>query len=252
MTNNGIVAMKKFAQILLTVLIVQTVQASDTTSTKKAPHGTWKATARIHSMGFFSYGGRLVSSNHVADLHVSYTRKTWNFQAFKAIDLRDHHTPINFAMAVIGRPLALGDKLTFTPQAGVVLEQFTSMADHGSDAVVLFTTAYRIHPHLTLEHTALVSNLLLEPAWRDWVNRVRVMYRSGHLDVTLFAWHNNAVFDQHDYATIGVSVFTSRWELQGPWTILTGVTGLYMAQASDERAWEGANGILLTLGMAWH
>ncbi|MBL7849880.1 MAG: hypothetical protein JNN04_03180 [Cyclobacteriaceae bacterium] len=241
--------MKTVALFFIASVMTLSAYASDSTATT---HGTWKATARIHSMGFFSYGGRLVSRNGVADVHVMYDRKTWHLQAFKAIDLNDRHTPVNFAMAVFGRPLHVGKKLTFTPQAGVVLEQFTSLADHGSDAAFLFTTAYRIHPRVTLEHTILVSNLVLEPSLRDCINRLRVLYKSSHLDVTLFAWHNNSVFDDQEYATLGLSVFTSRWKLVGPVTAMAGITGLCMAQTSDERAWKNADGILLTLGFAWN
>jgi hypothetical protein len=245
-------AMKTIAQLCIAWLMIQSAYASDSAAVKHAPRGTWKATARIHSMGFFSYGGRLVSPNRVADLHVMYDRKTWNVQVFKAVDFNDQRTAVNFAMAVFSRPLHVGKKLTFTPQAGVVLEQLTSMADHGSDAALLFSTAYRIHPRVTLEHTTLVSNLVFEPSWRDWINRLRIIYKSNHLDVTLFAWHNNAVFDTREYASIGLSVFTSRWKLAGPVTAMAGITGLCMAQASDERIWKGADGILLTLGLAWN
>jgi hypothetical protein len=245
-------AMKTIAQLCIAWMMIQSVYASDSTAAKQAPRGTWKATVRIHSMGFFSYGGRLVSTNRVADLHVMYNRKNWNIQVFKAVDLDDRYTPVNFAMAVFSRPLHVGKKLTFTPQAGVVLEQFTSMADHGSDAALLFTTAYRIHPRITLEHTSLVSNLLLEPAWRDWINRFRVLYKSNHLEVTLFAWHNNSVFDANEYTSLGLSVFTSRWKLVGPLTATAGITGICIAQASDERTWKGGDGILLTLGLAWN
>lgn len=245
-------AMKTIAQICIAWLMIQSAYASDSTATKQVPRGTWKATVRIHSMGFFSYGGRLVSHNCVADLHMMYDRKTWNIQVFKAFDLDDRRTPINFAMAVVSRPLHVGKKLTFTPQAGVVLEQFTSMADHGSDAALLFSTAYRVHPRVTLEHTTLVSNLVFEPAWRDWINRFRVIYKSNHLEVILFAWHNNAVFDTHEYASLGLSVFTSRWKLVGPVTAMAGITGMCMTQASDERTWKGSDGILLSLGLAWN
>ena len=53
---------------------------------------------RVHSMGQFAYGGRIVSENPVADFNFNYDRKNWGFQFFKAMDLRDRSTEINFSL----------------------------------------------------------------------------------------------------------------------------------------------------------
>lgn len=221
----------------------------DSATTAPSPKGVLKATTRLHSMGMFSYGGRLVSHNHVADMHIIYTRPTWGFQFFKAFDLGDGSTPINFALAAFNRPIHFGSKLTVTPHVGVVFEQFRSFADHGSDAAMILITAWRLQPHLTLEHSAMVANLVAEPELRDWVNRLRLLYSKGYLDVTLFAWHNNGVFDSSEYATLGVSLFMSRLPLAGPFKMQSGITALYMTSASEERTMAGANGLFLTVGV---
>ncbi len=247
------VYMKALALTLSILWMAVAVQAgTDTTKIAESKKPTWKATARIHSMGLFSYGGRLVSQNTVADFHFVYQHRTWGFQFFKAADLGNGHSPINFAMAVFNRPFHFSDKLTLTPHVGVVLEQFESLADHGSDAAAMLTLAYRLHPRVTLEHTALLANLVMEPELRDWVNRLRLLYSYQHLDVTLFAWHNNAAFDAQEYATLGLSVFLSRMKLAGPVRFQVGLTGLYLASASDESARVNANGVFATLGMSIH
>jgi len=247
--------MKNIALAFLILLSGRAPAATDTTNssgTVAANRNRLKATTRIHSMGFFSYGGRLVSQNHVMDLHVVYNHGTWGAQFFKACDLSDSRTPINFAMMAVNRPFHVGKKLTVTPHAGIILEQFESLADHGSDAAAFLVGAYKVHPNLTLEYTAMMANLVIEPGLRDWVNRLRVLYSKGHLDVTLFAWHNNQVFDASTYGTVGLSVFMSRIPLAGPFRLQTGITGLYMASASDERTLARANGLFLSMGVSVH
>ncbi len=238
--------------ILLTAAgpIQAVTDSTDTSDNSAAKRSACKATSRIHSMGLFSYGGRLVCQNHVMDLHFVYNRRTWGFQFFKAFDLHDTYTPINFALAAVNKPFSVSKKLTITPHLGVVLEQFRSVADHGSDAAAFLVTAYKIHPRLTLEHTAMFGNLVLEPDMRDWVNRLRLLYSHGHLDVNLFAWHNNQVFDAVGYSTVGLSVTMARLPLSDPFTMQAGITALYMASASDERTMAGANGLFLTLGVS--
>jgi hypothetical protein len=199
-------------------------------------------------MGLFSYAGRLVSHNHVVDLNITYSRRTWGIQVFKAVDLNDRHNPINFAFATVNRPFHIGSNLTITPHAGIVLEQSNSFADHSSDAAML-TTAWRLTPHVTLEHTALVASIVTEQTEGDWINRLRLLYSKGHVDVTLFAWHNNGVFDRNDYATFGVSLFMSRLPLVGKLKMQSGITALYMASASEEKTMVGANGLFLTIGI---
>ena len=246
--------MKKIASIMLILLLGGTAAAgasdsTDTSGTVAAKKAIVKATARLHSMGLFSYGGRLVSHNHVMDVHVVYNRKTWGFQFFKAVDLHDRRTPINFAMAAFNRPFHLGDRLTLTPHVGILLEQTSSLADYGSDVAGFLTASYRLRPNFTVEYTGIFANLVIAPGHRDWINRLRLLYTDGHLDVTLFGWHNNQVFDAQTYGAVGISVFMSRLPLSGPFSLQTGLTGLYMASASEERLREGASGLFLTLGV---
>jgi hypothetical protein len=235
-----------FAFLLSAILVVSA--PLDSTSRRERKPSPLKVTTRLHTMGLFSYGGRLVAVHPVVDVYLTYARKTWGFQFFKAVDLKDSHTPINFALAMVNKPFHIGKRLTITPSVGIALEQFESFADHGSDAAMLITTSYKVSQRVTLEHSALGANLLLEPAMRDWVNRLRLMYSNGHLDLTLLTWHNNRVFDANEYCTVGASIFYSRLRVARDLTLQAGITGLVMPYASDERTKEGAAGAFITIG----
>lgn len=221
---------------------------SVTTSVEKKKVSRMRLTTRLHSMGLFSYGGRLVSSSPVMDFNFQYDRKTWGFQLFKAMDLRDSRTPINFTLAAFNKNFRVGKRLTVTPMIGAILEQYTTIADHGSDAVFILITSLKVSNQITVEYTALGGNLVLEPELRDWVNRFRLLYSNGHLDVTLMGWHNNSVFDEVAYATCGASIFYSRAKLTEGLTMSAGVTGLVMAHSSDEYAMPKVHGAFFTLG----
>lgn len=238
-----------FVGMMLTATALWSSPKDSLVVREKTP-SRWKVTARLHSRGLFSYGGRLVSANPVADLAISYAGKTWGFQFFKAADLSDRQTPINFAFGLVNRPFHVGSHLTITPSVGVMFEQYHSFADHGSDAVLLITTTYRFNKAWAIEHSSLAGNLVVTPDLRDWVNRLRLLYSHGHLDITLFGWHNNAAFDRSSYLTAGASIFYSRIKLVDAITLQAGVTGLWMATASEAETLNNASGIFASLGIS--
>lgn len=203
---------------------------------------------RLHSMGQFAYGGRVVSDNPVVDFNFTYDRKNWGLQIFKAWDLRDLRTDINFALAVVNKNIHLGKRLTLTPSAGFILEQNKSIADHGSDVVFILTSSYKLGNGFALEHSALFGNLVLEPHEHDWVNRFRFLYSKKHLDLALLCWHNNQVLDRTEYATLGLSTFISRIKVSKVVTLNGGVTGLFMPYSNDTAEYPKRNGVVLTLG----
>ena len=220
----------------------------DSVKVKTRKSSPIRVTMRMHSMGLFSFGGRLVSQNPVVDININYNRKAWGLQVFKAVDMNDGKSPINFTLAVVNKTFHIGKAVTITPSVGAIFEQYESVADHGSDVVAIVATAVKLNKYYTVEHTALFGNLVLEPEMRDWVNRLRLMYSSGHFDVTLFGWHNNSVFDSSEYVTTGASIFYSRLKLADRVAMQAGVTGLVMAYSSDEAAVAKANGVFVTLG----
>lgn len=208
-----------------------------------------RSTARIHTKGMFTYGGRICSDNPAFDINFIYDRKKWGFLFYKAFDLKDHTTANNFTLAVLYKNFKLGKRLTFTPNVGVLLEQPHQFADHGSDLVFIATTAFKVNPKLTLEHTALFGNLVIEPEIRDYVNRLRLLYSAKHLDVTYMLWHNNSMFDTNTHLSTGLSIAYSRIPVADQFYLSVAITELSMLQSSDERSIPEANQILFSLSL---
>lgn len=210
-----------------------------------------RLTTRLHSLGLFYYGGRIVSNNPVVDLTVNYDRKKWGFLIFRGVDLRDSNTPINFTLAVLNKTFHFGKRLTITPNAGFILEQSRTIADQGSDAALIVITSFKLSKFVTLEHSTLFGNLVLEPELKDWVNRFRLLYSRNHLDFTLLCWHNNKVFDSAEYMTAAFSAYYSRIKLGGAVSMNIGLTGLAMPYSSDMAANPIKNALALTLAMVF-
>lgn len=221
-------------------------------SVQKSKNGSasnLKLVTRLHSLGQFAYGGRIVSDNPTFDLNFTYDRKAWGFQLFKAQDLRDHSTQINFALAVINKSFHIGKRLTITPSAGFILEQSKTIADHGSDVVLILNTAYRLSPHFTIDQSSLVGNVALEPEARDWVNRLRVTYSRKHVDLIVSGWHNNKVFDAAEYLTIGTGVFYGRVKLSPAVTFSAGLSALWMPYSNDILNYPKKDGLILSVAL---
>ena len=208
-----------------------------------------RLTARFHSLGQFAYGGRIVSDNPVVDFNFNYDRKNWGLQVFKAFDIKDSQTPINFTLAVLNKNFHFGKHLTVTPSAGFILEQNNSFADHGSDVVLILTTAYKISKVWTVDYSGLLGNLVLASEEKDWVNRVRLTYSKKHLDVFATCWHNNKVFDTAEYVTFGLSTFFSRVKLADGVLVNAGVSGLWMPYSNQPEEYPKKNGIIFSVAV---
>lgn len=220
------------------------------TNVQQATRGVHiRSTARLHTKGMFTYGGRVCSDNPAFDVNFTYDRKKWGFLFYKAFDLKDHTTANNFTLAVVNKNFKLTKSLTFTPSIGVLLEQPHRFVDHGSDLVFIATTAFKIRPTLTLEHTAMFANLVIEPEIRDYVNRLRVLYSAKHLDVTYMLWHNNNMFDSNTHLSTGLTIAYSRIPVADHFYMSVGLTELSMLQSSDERSIPEANQLLLSLSI---
>jgi hypothetical protein len=221
---------------------------SDSTQVEqKQKKSNIRITTRLHSLGLFMYGGQIANDNPGADLNFTYERKTWSFLAFKAVDLYQRHSDYNFTLALLYKNFRIGKRLVFTPNIGFVLDQRFSVADRGSDAIVILLTSYKLSSHFTIDHCARLGNVMLEPQEFDWLNRFRLVYTSGHLDLSSMVWHNNNVFDNNNYMTVGGSVAYSRIKVAKHVMLSSGVTGLMVAETSDENNCPRRNGVLFTL-----
>lgn len=253
--------MKFYAPFVLLTLVLSGhaslgLQAdTDSTKTEQQTKKAYSTTLnlRIHSMGFFSFTGRLISDNPATDVYFNYTRSNgFGFQVFKAVDLLDAHSDNNFALGLVFKHFVINKKLTITPYFGGVLDQHHSVADHGSDFVGQLATTLKLTPHFSIDHIALFPSLVLMHEDADWINRVRVMYTSKHLDVTLWGWNNNKVMDETGYSTAGMSVYYNRIPVNEKWMLGMGVTGLKVLQTSDLVNCPRKDGILLTIAATRH
>lgn len=216
---------------------------------KPDPRSHMRSTARLHTKGMFNYGGRICSDNPAFDINFIYDRKQWGFLFYKAFDLADHTSANNFTLTVLYKNFKLGNRITWTPNAGMLLEQPHGFADHGSDFTLISTTAFKINPKFTIEHTAMFGNLLVEPELRDCVNRLRLMYSSNHVDVTYMLWNNSKLFDENGYTSTGLTIAYSRIPLSDKFNLSAGVTELFIVRSSNKESVPETNRILLSLSL---
>jgi len=242
-------------KILLPVFIFAFVTTSaevleDTIRTKKKErHSKSTLTTRLHTMGYFSFTGRIISPNPALDFFYTYDRKQWGFVVFKAFDLYDHTTSNNFTLAMFRKNFKITDRLTISPQIGTILEQSFSFADKGSDIASIIITSYRVSNNLTVDQTMIFGNLVVDQAERDWFNRVRFLYTNGHWDVTALFWHNNKLID-HDnseYFSTGINVYYSRIKMSEHFLLSAGVSGLTMPCSTNKGEYPQRNGVFFTL-----
>jgi hypothetical protein len=244
-----------FATLFITVAVIALdthcfAQSVDTMQKESAKRKTVvKSTARIHNRGLFSYGGR-VSSNHPAfDINLIYEREQWGLLCYKALDLKDHTSSNNFALMALYKNFKIGSRLTFTPHVGFFLEQPHSVADEGSDATVIAVTTYKFNKHFSIDHTALLGNLLIETEHLDWVNRVRFQFTSGHIDITVTAWHNNHTFDTNDYASGALTIAYNRLKVSRKLNLNFSVTDIAMIQSSNNESVPRENNLVATMAL---
>lgn len=237
--------------VLMSTAAISPPDTTDSANSVKSPSAHWRLTGRIHSKGIFMFGGRVGSENPTFDFSFTYERKKWGLLFFKGQDFYDHTTFYNFALVALYKNIKINDQLTITPYLGTFLEQANSIADRGSDAVAIITTTYKISPKLTLEEMSLFGNLIIEPEESDWVNRLRLMYATKHLDVIPALWHNNNVLDHSSYWSAGLNVAYSRMAVAEHLYLSAGITGLLVLQTSDESANPKRNALMLTLGLQW-
>jgi hypothetical protein len=221
---------------------------------KKERHSKSTLTTRLLTKGYFSFTGRIISPNPALEFFYTYDRKPWGFVAFKAFDLYDHTTTNNFMLAMFRKNILLGKRLTITPQVGAILEQSYSFADKGSDIASIIITSYKISNTITIDQTMIFGNLVLDPAERDWANRLRLLYSKKHWDVTLLFWHNNKWIDtdNSEYFSTGFNVFYSRMKVSEHFLLSAGILGVKMNYTSTETEYPTRDGIFFTLAGYFH
>lgn len=218
--------------------------------TNEKPWST-KSTMRFHSKGMFSYGGRIASKNPAMDFTFIYDSKHWGFFVFKAADLVDRTSPNNFILAAAYKNFNVTPRLSITPNVGVFLEQTHHFAGHGSDMAFTNDIRYKIGKRLVIDHTLMLANPVIEPDWRDCVNRFRLIYTGKHLDATVFFWHNNNIFDVNTYTSSAFQIAYSRIPISKSVTMSVGFTELSVLRTSDEQSVATSHQYLATIAFQY-
>lgn len=221
----------------------------DTTTMASTTTSQLKITSRFHTRGMFALTGRLVSDNPVFDVNINYSRKKWGLQIFKAIDLKDASTKINFSLVAINKTFHLSDRLTVTPSAGFIIDQLHSLADKGTDAAAFVTASYMLNETMTLDFNSLFYNLILGPKQRDWVNRTRLLCSYHHLSLIISLWHNNNLFDETDYITCSSALSFTSIKLSKNLNASIGLSGVAMPLTSDSNITPKKNGLYFTVSL---
>lgn len=204
-------------------------------------------TTRLHSLGMFSFAGVIANESPSVDVGVTYDRRRWGAVLIKGAGIYDHDSPYEFALSMVYYRIVSGRKITITPYTGVVLEQTRKFAGDGSNAVTVVNTLYRASRTISFEHMAQFSNVVAESSSLDWVNRARILFSRGHIDLAVSCWHNNRLFDHDSHISVGASAAVSRISLGDHVLVSTGVSTLYMISSSELPSDLAGNGLALTI-----
>jgi hypothetical protein len=235
------------AAILLSAFVHVRAQNIPTDSTLDQRLVKIKLTARVHSMGVFTYGGRIASGYPSGDLNFNCEIKNTGLSVFKSVNFGDYRAGNNFMLILLYQNMHLGKSVTVTPNIGFRADQQRSFIDQTSDAMAILTTAVRVSKNFALDNSMVFTNLIAEHDSRDWVNRFRLLYSKKHVDITCLVWHNNHVFDHSQYVSSGATIAYSRIHITNQMQLGFSVTGIAMLETSDPENFPKRDGIILTI-----
>jgi hypothetical protein len=233
--------------ILLTGFACANAQNIPTDSTLDRRLVKIKLTARVHSMGLFTYGGRIASGYPAGDLNFTCEVKNTGLSLFKSVNFGDHLAGNNFMLVLLYQNIRLGRVITITPNIGFRVDQQRSFIDQTSDAMAILTTAVRLSKNMIADYSMVFSNLIARYDTRDWVNRFRLLYSKKHIDITYLVWHNNHVLDHSQYVSSGATFAYSRIHVTNQMQLGFSATGIAMLETSDPENFPKRDGIIFTI-----
>jgi hypothetical protein len=206
-----------------------------------------KLTARVHSMGVFTYGGRIASGHPSGDLNFNCEVKNTGLSIFKSVNFVDHRAGNNFMLILLYQNIRLGKTVTITPNIGFRADQQRGLVDRTSDAMAILTTAIRLSKSMMVDNSMVFSNLIAKHDSRDWVNRFRLLYSKKHVDMTWLIWHNNHVLDHSQYVSSGATIAYSRMRITDKMQLGFSATGIAMLETSDPENFPKRDGIIFAM-----
>jgi hypothetical protein len=206
-----------------------------------------KLTSRFHSAGFFYFGGKVAEYHPAFDLHFNLETKFLGYTFFKAFDLQDIHSSFNFALAGVYKNIQAGKKLRFTPQLIILIEQPHKIVDEGSDVGGTLTTALKLTDRITFEETFILFNVLFETKHMDIINRFRLLYSEGHLDLIFTGWHNHSFPDEDEHSTGAISVGYNRIKVSDHFLLGASIMGSATIKSSNREEVPERKGIICSV-----
>ena len=224
--------------------------ANDSTEKKSAPPSPLKLISRLHSAGYFGYGGFIASHNPSADIMLKYDQPRWGYFIVKAADMYDLHSHYNFTLSMFYLNIPVGRSITISPYLGGAFDQTRKIADRGSDAMSFLTTTWRINPQISFEHVARFSNILIETDYLDWLNRFRLNYSSQHISLAGMVFSNNRIFDEDAHTSIAASASYSKIRLTEHSFLSTSITGVVVTKATDQELSDDCSGLFFSIAVS--
>lgn len=177
----------KSGMIIGFLCLLRSGYGQDTISTVKNKEIVF--TSRLHSTGHFPYSGSLLNHHLNADFNLYYTNNQNGFFIFKAIDMEDIKSDINYLQIGVFRKIFIAKKMTITPYAGYLFLQNNKFLDKGSDLFLALAPAFESY-RLKIENTTLITNILEKDYPMAMANRLEIKYTFKPFAISWFTWHN--------------------------------------------------------------
>lgn len=217
--------------------------STDTTATAINPV-TWSFTGSFHSASLYFFTGSVDQSNSSFDALFIYDKKTWGGFAFKSLDLTDHRTGVNYAMAGIHKIFNIGPAWSIMPTIGINLNQNYTFADKGSDLIFDLAVSYKISKHFKVGDDALFQNIGITKEY-NWTNRLKLSYHQNDFYLSALLWERNRAFHNPGYLSTGVDAGYNIVRISGKSSLFIGISNIYMLQSDTPKR----NGFMFNLGL---
>ncbi len=221
--------------------------AADTVALKTSATtnpGTWNFSGAFHSASLYFFTGSVDQSHPSFDALFIYDRKTWGGFAFKSLDLIDHKTGVNYAMAGIHKIFNVGPALVVTPTFGISLNQNYTLADKGSDFIFNLAIAYKINSCFTVSNDAFFQNIGITKDY-NWTNRLKLTYHQNDFYLSALLWERDRAFHNPGYLSTGVDAGYNIVRITGKSSLFIGISNIYMLQSDTPKR----NGFMFNLGL---
>jgi hypothetical protein len=185
-------------RLTITILFLIIFEAVNTgfaqSSIVETPPKEFILTSKIHSTGHFPYSGSLLNNHLNIDFNLYYAKNNNGFFVFKAIDLEDFASDVNYTQVGGFRRFHVSKTITLTPYVGYIFLQTKGFLDKGSDVFVAFSPTYQ-SDKWKIENTTLIQSVLDPNYASTMANRLEIKYFMKPFNLSWFIWHNTTMIE---------------------------------------------------------